>query len=87
MAAADAVDLPRIGVAHGGEHQRVARGGVRGQVLRVEERGLGGAAAHEHAGQRAQVRRRNGIGFGGHAQSVAAMRRGRVEFRLHCVLT
>jgi hypothetical protein len=85
MAAADAVDLPRLGVAHGREDQGVSCGGLGGQVLRMEEGGLRGAAAHPGAGQRDEVDMQS-VGFGRHAASVVAPGCGRVEFDRRCVL-
>ena len=51
-APADPVDLARVGRAHDGEQDAVARGRVGRQVGGQEVGALGGAAAHHHAGDR-----------------------------------
>src|SRR3546814_14930341 len=48
--AAEAVDLARVGRAHGGEQHAVALGRVGGQVPGHEVGALGGAPAHDDAG-------------------------------------
>ena len=50
VGAAHAVDLARVGRAHDGQQQAVARRRVGGQVVGEEIGALGGAAAHHHAG-------------------------------------
>ncbi len=55
VATADAVDLQRMARAHHFQQQAIAFGGVRRQIASQEERALGGAAAHEHAGNAEQI--------------------------------
>jgi hypothetical protein len=49
MRATQAIDLAFVRRAHDGQQYTIAKRRVSGQVGRIEERPLGGAATHEQA--------------------------------------